>query len=396
MKKSNTVIEISHGFIKVVIGGSIENKAYVNYVKKIPLNHEIEKGAVVDRAGLVEVLTKLNPLTDEKYHINQLLDDVTLILPPYGLEVYHTSQSCTVTAKERIFTEHDITNVCNMISNKKLPVDNELLDIIIDRYDLVDSLQSYAYPPLGMPCRTFIANATVVTLPKRVINEYYSLFKEAGIKVSRMMVSSYASNECLRRMNYVPEDFILMDIGSETTSLSIVGQHRLVATRNIIYGGNSITEKIIERFNINEVEAEKIKRLYGLDNRKMNFKYPIVEKENVKHYGDELNEIITSSLDYLISLSKNAIGQIASQHRLEGEAELPIIIIGGGSKLNGLVSYLCEKMNKINIKNISPDVIGARDPSLFALLGALNFLEKSPREVEEISTPTSETLEREE
>ena len=396
MKKQMTVIEISHGFIKVVIGGSIENKPYVNYVKKIPLNHLIEKGVVVNRNALVEVLAKLNPINDEKYHINQLLDDVVLILPPYGLEVYHTSQSCTVTAKERIFTEHDITNVCNMISNKRLPVDNELLDIIIDRYDLVDSMQSYAYPPLGMPCRTFVANATVVTLPKRVINEYYSIFKEAGIKVSRMMVSSYASNELLKKMNNVPEDFILLDIGNDTTSISIIGQHLLIATRNITYGGSSITEKIIERFNINEVEAEKIKRLYGLDNRKMNFKYPIVERNEEKHYGDELNNIITASLDYLISLIRNSIAQIAVQHKLQGENDLPIILIGGGSKLNGLVPYLSEKMNKENIKNVSPIVLGARDPSLFALLGALNFMASSSHEVEEINNPASEPLEREE
>ena len=162
----------------------------------------------------------------------------------------------------------------------------------------------------------------------------------------------------------------------------------MVASRSNAWGGDNITERIMQRFNINEKEAEHIKTLYGIDNRKMNFLYPITKSANGKeHYREELNEIIFESLDTFVSSTQIAMDQLKDLYKVN--KELPILLIGGTSKLHGLVNYLKAKFNKEQISIVSPKTIGVRDPSMFACLGAIYFHSKHPGVLEDINTSST-------
>ena len=92
MKNSINVIEISHRFIKLVVGDFINDKVSVRYAKKIPISGLLENGGAIDKENLIAAISKLNPINDESFHMNRLIDEAVLVLPPYGLEIYNTSQ----------------------------------------------------------------------------------------------------------------------------------------------------------------------------------------------------------------------------------------------------------------------------------------------------------------
>ena len=82
-------------------------------------------------------------------------------------------------------------------------------------------------------------------------------------------------------------------------------------------------------------------------------------------------------------------------HKATNYKDLPIYIVGGASKLHGLLDYLRVKMDKDNIYTLTPNNIGARDPSLFACLGAIVVHSNNPGMLEEVNN-ASVSMSREE
>ena len=387
MKNRFTVIEISHKFVKVLIGSVHNGQVIAHYVNKTPIHHLLESGAIVDKESLLATFSKINPIHDEQYNIHELINEAILILPPYGLEVYATNQITSVISRERIISQQDIVNLYSIVSNKKLPVDNELIDIIPEIYT-IDSGEKYAVAPIGKSSRAINAQIKVHTLPRKINYDYSEILRRAGINISHKVVSTFASVELLSTYKETPKDYFLIDIGGNTTSVSLIGNGQMIASRSNAWGGDSITERIMQSFNINEKEAEHIKVLYGIDNRKMNFLYPITKSiDGKEHYREELNNIIYESLNTFISSTQIAMDQLKELYKVN--KDIPIIIIGGTSKLRGLVGYLKTKLNKENISAVSPKTIGVRDPSMLACLGAVLFHSKHPGVLEDINTSST-------
>lgn len=387
MKKSTIAVEISHRFIKIVFGYFQNDQVFVEFVKKVPINHFVENGMIKEKNALIKELSRINPLVDQEYQINLLINNVSFILPPYGLEVYETKQITSVISPEKVVSELDIKNIYSIIRNKKLPVDNELIDIVPEAF-VIDNGNMYAQAPINKISGTVTAYTKVHTVPKRINQEYCDVLEKSNIQISRKIVSTFASVELLSTYNDVPNNYFLVDIGGSSTSVSLVGKKQLFATRSFSWGGDNITDRIVSKFNISEIEAEKIKILYGLDKRKINFSYSVNKSESDngvdRHLVSELNELIEEPLEEFYKMLTVAIEQLSQTYNVVEYLQMPILLIGGGSRLIGLVDYLIGKNQFQNIKAISPKSLGARDPSLFALLGAIYIDNKYP------NTTTSE------
>ena len=387
MKKSTIAVEISHRFIKIVFGYFQNDQVFVEFVKKVPINHFVENGMIKEKNALIKELSRINPLVDQEYQINLLINNVSFILPPYGLEVYETKQITSVISPEKVVSELDIKNIYSIIRNKKLPVDNELIDIVPEAF-VIDNGNMYAQAPINKISGTVTAYTKVHTVPKRINQEYCDVLEKSNIQISRKIVSTFASVELLSTYNDIPNNYFLVDIGGSSTSVSLVGKKQLFATRSFSWGGDNITDRIVSKFNISEIEAEKIKILYGLDKRKINFSYSVNKSESDngvdRHLVSELNELIEEPLEEFYKMLTVAIEQLSQTYNVVEYLQMPILLIGGGSRLIGLVDYLIGKNQFQNIKAISPKSLGARDPSLFALLGAIYIDNKYP------NTTTSE------
>ena len=198
--KRITVIEISHNFIKLVIGSVHEGHVVLHYSRKLPIYGLVESGVFVDLHALLEKLMSINPIHDEQFDINELIDEAVVVVPPFGVEVYETDQLTAVSSKEKIVSNHDIVNLYNIIANKKLPVDNDLVDIIPDSFFLANQ-DRYAVPPIGKVSNTVVLKARVLCIPGKINKQYTDLFDRSGIKVTHRVVSTYAMSELLSTYN---------------------------------------------------------------------------------------------------------------------------------------------------------------------------------------------------
>ena len=314
------------------------------------------------------------------------ISEALLGLPPFGLEIYQTKQVTTVISEEAKISNFDIRNIYSLIKNGTSSLNNKLIDVAPEAY-ILDQGRTFLRPPLNESSSTLTVLAKVHTLPGRINQEYSSAMQTGGLTVKRPVVTSFAAAELISSYEGVPADYLLVDIGSHVTTVSFVGDKKLYATRYFEWGGDNITEKIVESFNINEAEAERIKVTYGIDKRQMSFKPAICSSDDgqgneIKHYTDELNTAIKSELDTFLKLLSDAINDLLEGYDKSAKG-LPMILIGGGSKLNGLVEYLEPKVQSETVQVITPRSLGARNPTFTNCLGMILANAKYPNVYDE-------------
>ena len=375
MEKPIAAIELGSKKLKLVVGYEIDGKVYVLYTLVKPYGHAIEGGNFVDANRVSQTIASVREFTDPAAKLKLNISDVLLCIPPYGLGVYQTRQVTTVVTEDSKISNLDIKNIYALIRNSAYPLnDKALVDVIPESFTL-DQGRIFARPPLGESSSTLTVSAKVQTLPKILVDNYQTVLSNGGMISRRNVVASLAATELIASYEGMPHSYILVDIGSNVTIVSFVGNNALYGTTHFNWGGDNITEKIIESFNINEADAEKYKIMYGIDNREMNFKAPICVTDDgtgveVHHTNDELNAIIKGELDIFVRYLNEAVDQVVSQHDRTYRS-FPMLLIGGGAELNGLVSYITPKVLSETVDVVSSKTLGARNPTFFNCLGML-------------------------
>ena len=382
MDKPIAAIELGSKKLKLVVGYEIDGQVYVLYTLTKPYGHAIEGGNFIDANQVIETISSIREFTDPSAKLRLNITDVLLCLPPYGLGIYQTRQVTTVVTEDSKISQLDIKNIYALIRNGAYPLeDKALVDVVPESFTL-DHGRIFARPPMGESSSTLTVSAKVQTLPKILVDNFQTVLNNGGMVSRRNVVSSLAATELVSSYEGMPKSYILVDIGSNVTTVSFVGNGALYGTTFFNWGGDNITERIIEKFNINEADAEKYKIMYGIDYREMNFKAPICTVEDglgqeVHHYNDELNEIIKSELDIFVRELNDAVDSIVAQHD-KSYRSFPMILIGGGAELNGLVQYITPKVPSETVNVIRPQTLGARNATFFNCLGAILTHSKYP------------------
>ena len=382
MDKPIAAIELGSKKLKLVVGYEIDGQVYVLYTLTKPYGFCIEGGNFVDANKVAETIKSIREFTDPSAKLKLNITDVLLCLPPYGLGIYQTRQVTTVVTEDSKISNLDIKNIYALIRNSAYPLnDKALVDVVPESFTL-DHGRIFARPPMGESSSTLTVSAKVQTLPSVLVDNYQTVLANGGMVSRRNVISSLAATELISSYPNMPTSFILVDIGSNITTVSFIGNGALYGSTFFEWGGDNITERIIEKFNINEADAEKYKIMYGIDYREMNFKAPICTTEDgngqdVHHYNDELNAIIKGELDIFVQQLNDAINDIVAQHD-KSYRSFPMMLVGGGAELNGLVQYITPKVMSETVEVIRPKTLGARNATFTNCLGAILTYSKYP------------------
>ena len=387
MEKRIAAIELGSKKAKLVIGYELNGKICVLYTLVKPYGEKcIENGTITNPTKVMETIKELTSMVDPSVKLRITISDIVLCLPPYGLEVLNTKQTTGTSSQDYKVTNFDIRNLYSIIRNSISTNNNTLVDIV-PHYFILDKGRSFVNAPIGDTSTTVTVNANIHTLPSRIVNEYTGVFTRSNVSVKRCIVSSLAAIEMINLDNNLPKNYFLVDIGSDTTTVSLVGLKSLHASTYFNWGGDNITKQIVEAFNVNEAEAEKYKTMYGIDKRIMNFNAPVCTSTNEdgredKHGVEELNDIIKSELDSFTRQINTSIETLLMNLKPEYRT-LPMILVGGGSKLFGLVDYIKPKVPAEEIYLYEPKVLGARNATYTNCLGMILVCSKYPQMIDE-------------
>lgn len=373
MQKHTVIIEITSNQIKLLVGYFLNDQPVIVYALRKPIENIIERGKIVNHSLLVEKLKELKVIKDATAKITIKFEDAIVILPPLGLGIFESKKITQVISTASLIEQIDISNAVSLVRKENVEKGHTIVDIIPNYFELEDK-RRFAKQPFNEKSNSLTINARIHVLPLAIYEPFKNAFIEAGINVVRYFLAPHAASYFYTFNKKVPKNYLLLDLGSQLTTVSLIGNEMIFSSTFFQKGGCDLTNLISEELNISFEEAKKLQHRYGYDEREFSF-YPTIAKseteQEVKEYTtNHLNVIVKRFLDdYFVSL-KQAINTLMKELD-EKYLKMPLVLTGGFSRINDLDNLFKESFPENELYHVVPNTIGVRHQSYINVLGGL-------------------------
>jgi type IV pilus assembly protein PilM len=169
--------------------------------------------------------------------------------------------------------------------------------------------------------------------PKNLVNRYVELFKLVGLQLVGLETESFALERSLVGNDMNP--VMVIDIGSQTSSIIIYSSGVPILNRSIDVGGKGITRSLQETMGLTVEQAEQFKRDVGMS-------------VSSKSLGD-----LPKPMSYVINSIINEIRYILNIYQNQNKKPITKVILTGGSAFLANISGAIESI--FNIKSYIGD-----------------------------------------
>ena len=246
--------------------------------------------------------------------------------------------------------------------------DQEILDAATQEYKIDNQ---YQLDPVGIQCSRLEGNFLNILWRKTFYRNLNKCFDNAGIAIAEMYLAPLAMADSVLTEAEKRSGCALVDIGADTTTVSVYHKNILRHLAVIPLGSNNIT-KDIASLQMEERDAEKMKLKYAkafTDNNDIDstLTYPIDQDRQVE--SRKFIDIVEGRLEEII---ENAWFQVPSEYadKLLGG----IILTGGGSNIPNLERAVRNHthIEKIRIAKFVTQTINSNDPKITDHNGMMN------------------------
>ena len=248
--------------------------------------------------------------------------------------------------------------------------EQEILDAATQEYK-VDS--QYQIDPVGIQCTRLEGNFLNILWRKTFYRNLNKCFDNAGIAIAEMYLAPLALAESVLTTAEKRSGCMLVDLGADTTTVSVYSKNILRHLAVIPLGSNNIT-KDIASLQMEDKDAENMKIKYGcaytdnddIDNTK---KYPIDNDRSVD--SRKFIEIVEARM---LEIIENAWYQIPNEYvdKLLGG----IILTGGGANMKNIEQAFrnTTHIDKIRVAKFVTQTINSNNPAITAHDGTMNTI----------------------
>lgn len=248
--------------------------------------------------------------------------------------------------------------------------EQEILDAATQEYK-VDS--QYQIDPVGIQCMRLEGNFLNILWRKTFYRNLNKCFDNAGIAIAEMYLAPLALAESVLTTAEKRSGCMLVDLGADTTTVSVYSKNILRHLAVIPLGSNNIT-KDIASLQMEDKDAENMKIKYGcaytdnddIDNTK---KYPIDNDRSVD--SRKFIEIVEARM---LEIIENAWYQIPNEYvdKLLGG----IVLTGGGANMKNIEQAFrnTTHIDKIRVAKFVTQTINSNNPAITAHDGTMNTI----------------------
>lgn len=161
-------------------------------------------------------------------------------------------------AEETVVSQEMVIELMDNNRNMTYP-DQEILDAATQEYK-VD--QQYQLDPVGIQCTRLEGNFLNILWRKSFYRNLNKCFEQAGIPIAEMYLAPLAMADSVLTETERRAGCVLVDLGADTTTVSVYYKNILRHLAVIPLGSNNIT-KDIATLQIEERDAERMKVKYG-------------------------------------------------------------------------------------------------------------------------------------
>ena len=363
MKKIYTSIDIGSDTVKFLVAEEINGKIYVLSSSSIK-SKGIRKGLIVDANLAVNTIKdgikKIND--DLGFDIKRVLVNV----PDYNVKFMYITGNVSVNGI--VDTEH-INKVIKDAVYGKIDKDYELVTVIPLDF-VLDNKEGNEYPA-GLQCKEMQLKGIMITVPKKNIYSVISVIEGAGLEVVDITLSGFSDYAQVGNKNLDKKVGAIINLGHETTNVSIINGGKIMNTETIQLGGINIENDIAYVFGTNVIDARKIKEKFATCHKRFTNLNEVYELENsigemVKLNQLEVTEVVMSRMVEILNYAKKQI-LLLTKKNVDY-----IVLTGGLTEIKSFKNLVYEILGKDVIIYVM-DEIGIRDNKYTTAMGMIKY-----------------------
>ena len=363
MKKIYTAIDIGSDTIKFVVGEYFKNKLNIlaTYEQKAK---GIRKGLIVDPN------LAINSIKDGIKEINNNLGiDIKKVIvgvPSYNAKFMFVTSEIEITGDA--ITTDDVNNLIKASVYSKVEQDYELITVLPLTF-LIDGEKETKV--VGKTGNKLEIKGIMISAPKKNVYSVLSVMEGAGLEVVDIIVSALGDYYEVRNDNLDKNIGAIINLGHETTNVSVFSRGKLMNTETIQLGGINVDKDLAYMFNINVFDAREIKEKFASSHKRFIALNDVYEVKNtagevIKLNQIEVTEIVMDRLAELLRLAQKQILLLTKQNISY------IVITGGLTEIRAFKNLVYEILGK-DVIIYTEDTLGARNNKYTTSIGMIKY-----------------------
>jgi len=322
MRKFIASLDIGSRTIKLVVGEIVKNKINILACVDTP-SRGIKKGYVINGESATEAFLEVFKKAENILGIP--IKKVITTVPSTYAECFLSSGTIAVASEDKVIKNSDIVKAMQKCVYNKIMDNKELVTVLPTGFKVNEEVVNN---PLNMISEKLTMKAVVVTVPKKNIEGINACLKNIGVELVDIVISplgDYFENKTKELNKNIGA---VINIGEETTTVSIFNRGILTNLEVIDIGGDAITSDLSYVYKISKEDARYLKEHLALSHTRLaqpNESLTFTDKhgEIVKVNQYDASEIVMGRLTEIINLAKKQINLLTKK-------EISYIILTGG------------------------------------------------------------------
>lgn len=239
-------------------------------------------------------------------------------------------------------TRADADRANSVARAQAIPQDRELLHAIPQEYT-VDRAQGIR-DPIGMIGTRLETEMYLVTIGSSPALNLRKAVERAGYTVRELVLEPLASALAVLTEDEKELGVLLIEMGAGATDIAIFHEAKIRHLATIPYGGNNVTNDIVQGLGLTQSDAERIKEMYGCAYEPLVPHDEVIQLPSTAAQGHRqiprelLAHIIHQRTDEIFDLVRRNVDDAGFTNRLSAG----VVVTGGVAELPGVAELAAD------------------------------------------------------
>ena len=366
MRKIMASLDIGANALKLVVAETVGEKLNILGVSTIP-NNTIKKGKIINKEELVNKLKEL--FKDINDRLGFEVTKTLVIVPSSSAEFTLGTGKINVKSEDGIITAEDIVSVVKKSAYHVVQDNMELVTIMPINYTLEDGTK--VLEPKNLISKTLEVKTVIISALKSEVYDYLECFEKINVDVVDIAFASIGDYFQFRNKEFDKQVGAIINIGEQTTCVSIINKGVLTNTSTTYLGGSNVTNDIAYIYKIDKEKAKDIKEEFALAHKRMAISAETIniknkEEKNISINQYEVSEVVESRLKEILNLAKKQINVLTKK-------EISYIILTGGVTETKDFNLVAESIFGKNVTLGNIHELGVRNNIYSSVVGIIKW-----------------------
>ncbi len=365
MRKFIASLDVGSSQIKLVVGEVVKNKINILACVDTPARG-IKKGYIINPESAIEAFKEVFAKAENILGVS--VKKVIVTVPSLYAECFLSSGQIAITSEDKVIRNADIVKAMQKCAYNKIMDNKELVTVLPTSFKVNDEVVNN---PLNMIAEKLSMKSVIVTVPKKNIEGVKNILDTLGIELVDIVISPLGDYAEYKTKELNKQVGAVVNIGEDTTTVSIFNRGILTNLEVIDIGGSTITNDLAYVYKISQENAKEVKEELALShtrlsqpNESLTFKDKYDEQIKINQY--DASEVVMGRLTEIINLAKKQINLLTKK-------EISYIILTGGVTESTDFDIITEELlgNLGIIGNV--EEIGARNNKYGTAVGMIKY-----------------------